>query len=355
MTSPFYVLKKRLLKWVAQFAPGNGLRVRAWRACGYRVGEDVYIGPDVIVIDLLEDPTERLVVGNRVSIAAGVILVTTSDANWSRLNQVIPPVRGKIVIEDDAWLGAGAIILPDVTIGEGAVVGAGAVVTRDVPPYTKVAGIPARPVGRVTPPAGARRQPDPDAPFIHPTAEVSARAHVGRRTRIWHHAQVREGAHIGEECIIGKGVYIGAGVKVGSRVKIQNYALVYEGVTLEEGVFVGPHACFTNDLRPRAINPDGSLKAAADWEIIPTHVGRGAAIGANSTIIAGVTIGPWAMVGAGAVVTRDVPPHALVLGTPARVVGYVCYCGERLTVDEKEGIGVCASCGARIPLTTPEA
>ncbi len=184
--------------------------------------------------------------------------------------------------------------------------------------------------------------------FVHPTAEVSDRAKVGKGTRIWHQAQVREGATIGEACIIGKGVYIGAGVRVGNRVKIQNYALVYEGVTLEDGVFVGPHACFTNDLRPRAINPDGSLQSAADWDIVPTHVGRGASIGANSTIIAGVRIGAWAMVGAGAVVTRDVPPHALVVGNPARIVGYVCYCGEKLQVDEASGTGVCPKCGAVI-------
>ncbi len=184
--------------------------------------------------------------------------------------------------------------------------------------------------------------------FVHPTADVSPEAKIGESTRIWHQAQVREGAVIGQECIIGKGAYIGAGVRVGDRVKIQNYALVYEGVTLEDGVFVGPHACFTNDLHPRAINPDGTLQRAEDWEIIPTHVGRGASIGANSTIIAGVHIGEWAMVGAGAVVTKDVPPHALVVGTPARVVGYVCYCGQRLSVDEETGIGVCEECGIQI-------
>lgn len=191
---------------------------------------------------------------------------------------------------------------------------------------------------------------DKGAPYIHPTADVSPQAHIGARTRIWHHAQVREGAYVGEECIIGKGVYIGAGVHVGNRVKVQNYALVYEGVTLEDGVFVGPHACFTNDLRPRAINPDGTLQSADDWEIVPTHVGKGASIGANSTIIAGVRIGEWAMVGAGAVVTHDVPPHALVVGTPARVVGYVCYCGEKLVLSEDGREGVCPVCGAHITL-----
>ncbi len=186
--------------------------------------------------------------------------------------------------------------------------------------------------------------------YIHPTADVSPKAHIGAHTRVWHQAQIREGARVGEECIIGKGVYIGAGVHVGNRVKIQNYALVYEGVTLEDGVFVGPHACFTNDLRPRAINPDGSLQSAADWEIVSTHVGYGASIGANSTIIAGVRIGEWAMVGAGAVVTRDVPRHALVIGAPARVVGYVCYCGEKLVLNEDGSEGTCPVCGAHIRL-----
>ena len=347
MTSVGWKVRKKVLKWLAQMLPGNGLRVRALRGCGYSVGKDVYVGPNVIIIDQLEEREGRLSIGDRVSIAAGAIFVTTSDPNWSRLGEVIPPLRGQITVETDAWIGAGAIILPNVTIGEGAIVGAGAVVTRDVPPYTKVAGIPARVVGSVTPPEGARKRPDPDAPRIHPTADVSPKAHIGKRTRVWHQVQIREGAAVGEECIIGKGVYIGADVHVGNRVKIQNYALVYEGVTLEDGVFVGPHACFTNDFYPRAINPDGSLQSASDWHIVPTHVGRGASIGANSTIIAGVRIGPWAMVGAGAVVTKDVPAHALVVGTPARVVGYVCYCGHRLEVDE-QGIGVCKACGARI-------
>ncbi len=338
---------KRLCKTLAQHVPGNGLRVRLWRACGFHIGRDVYIAEGLIVVEILEDFSEKLVIGDRVSIAPRVTLITSSDANWSRLNEVIPPVRGRIVIEDDAWIGAGAIIMPNVTVGEGAVVGAGAVVTRDVPPYTKVAGVPARPIGTISPPPGARQAPPGDAPFIHPTAEVSASAHIGPRTRIWHHAQVREKAVIGAECIIGKGVYIGAGVRVGHRVKVQNYALVYEGVTLEDGVFVGPHACLTNDRHPRAVTPDGTLQTAADWEIQPIHVGRGASIGAHATVIAGVTIGEWAMVAAGAVVTRDVPPHALVMGVPARVVGFVCACGARLKLTGS-GTGMCPACGRTV-------
>jgi len=132
---------------------------------------------------------------------------------------------------------------------------------------------------------------------IHPSAEVSEKAIIGDGTSIWHHCQVREGAQIGRNCILGKGVYIDAGVVIGDHVKIQNYVSVYDGVTLEDGVFVGPHVCFTNDMRPRAINPDGSLKAADDWVLSKTLIMRGAALGANSTIRCGVTVGQWAMVG----------------------------------------------------------
>src|SRR5215469_1799844 len=175
--------------------------------------------------------------------------------------------------------------------------------------------------------------------YVHPGAEVSADAHVGAGTRIWRQTQVREHAHIGESCVIGKGVYIGAGVHIGSNVKIQNHVSVFEGVTLEDGVFVGPHVCFTNDLLPRAITPEGKLKSADDWEITPTLVKYGASIGAGSVIICGITIGEFALIGAGSVVTRDVPPHALVFGNPARQHGYVCRCARRLAkLCEQDGI-----------------
>lgn len=165
---------------------------------------------------------------------------------------------------------------------------------------------------------------------IHPTAEVSDKAHLGEGSSVWHQAQVREGASIGINCIISKGVYIDAGVTIGDNVKIQNYVSVYHGVTIEDGVFVGPHVCFTNDLRPRAINPDGSLKSADDWVLSLTLIRRGAALGANSTIRCGITIGEWAMVGAGSVVTSNVPAHGLVWGNPSRLHGFVCYCGGKL-------------------------
>ncbi|MCI0521098.1 MAG: N-acetyltransferase [Chloroflexi bacterium] len=187
---------------------------------------------------------------------------------------------------------------------------------------------------------------------IHPTAEVSDKTTIGEGSSIWHHAQVREGAVIGEKCIIGKGVYIDAGVSLGKHVKIQNYVSVYHGVTIEDGVFVGPHVCFTNDMRPRAVNPDGSLKAADDWILSTTLIRRGAALGANSTIRCGITIGEWAMVGSGSVVTRDVPAYGLVFGNPARLHGFVCPCGTELEkradpASDGEVAAQCPKCGGQ--------
>ncbi len=179
---------------------------------------------------------------------------------------------------------------------------------------------------------------------IHPTADVSSNAMIGDATSVWHHAQIREGAIIGQECIIGKGVYIDAGVIIGDRVKIQNYVSVYHGVTIEDGVFVGPHVCFTNDLHPRAVNPDGSLKAADDWVLSQTLVRLGAALGANSTIVCGTEIGAWAMVGSGSVVTRDVPNYGLVFGNPARLHGFVCPCGSRLGLTQKREMDLLMAC-----------
>ena len=166
--------------------------------------------------------------------------------------------------------------------------------------------------------------------FAHPTADVSPKATIGDGTRIWHHCQVREDAVIGQNCILSKGVYIDGGVSIGDNVKIQNGVSIYHGVTLEDGVFCGPHCVFTNDKQPRAINPDGTLKSATDWLVSTTLVRLGASIGAHATIVCGVTIGRWAMIGAGAVVTHDVPDYALMYGNPARLHGFVCPCGEKL-------------------------
>jgi acetyltransferase-like isoleucine patch superfamily enzyme len=167
--------------------------------------------------------------------------------------------------------------------------------------------------------------------MIHPTADVDPRAQIGDGTKIWHHAQVRENAQIGRNCILGKGVFVDFGVRIGDNCKLQNYALIYHGAELEDGVFMGPHASLLNDKLPRAITPDGILKTDADWQTGRVLVRRGASIGAGALVVPDVTIGEFALVGAGAVVTRDVPSFALALGNPARLVGHVCMCGRKLT------------------------
>ncbi|HYT00839.1 MAG TPA: acyltransferase [Thermoplasmata archaeon] len=157
---------------------------------------------------------------------------------------------------------------------------------------------------------------------VHRTAEVSPEATIGEGTAVWHWAQIREGARVGRRCNIGKDVYIDTAVVVGDDCKIQNFASIYRGVTVGDRVFIGPHACFTNDNYPRAVSPD--------WKVVPTRVEDGVSIGANSTILCGITIGRFAMVAAGAVVTKDVPPHVLVAGVPAKPIGWVCECGRPL-------------------------
>lgn len=164
----------------------------------------------------------------------------------------------------------------------------------------------------------------------HPTADVSERAVVGAGTRVWARSHIREGAVIGERCIVGEGVYVDADVRIGNDVKIQNGALLYRKLTLADGVFVGPNVCFTNDRYPRAVTPDGRLKGNDDWSPEETRVERGASLGAGALILPGIRIGEWAMVGAQALVTRDVPAYALVVGSPAKQEGWVCPCGLRL-------------------------
>jgi acetyltransferase-like isoleucine patch superfamily enzyme len=182
------------------------------------------------------------------------------------------------------------------------------------------------------------------ANFIHPTAEVNPSVTLGEGTMVWNFVQIREKVTIGKLCTFGKGVYVDANVCIGNRVKVQNNASIFHGVTLEDGVFIGPHVCFTNDLYPRAINPDLSTREPTDWLVMPTRVCFGAAIGANSTIRCGVTIGKWAMVGAGSVVTNDVPAYGLVFGAPAALRGHVCPCGQRLNA-----VGTCGKCGFKLP------
>ena len=181
--------------------------------------------------------------------------------------------------------------------------------------------------------------------FFHPSADVSSSATIGTNVRIWHQAQVREEAFIGDNCIIGKNVYVDKGVVIGKNCKIQNNSSVYHGVTLEDGVFVGPHCVFTNDRWPRAINSDGSLKTDSDWEESKTLIKEGASLGARTVVVPGIIIGRFAMVGAGSVVTKNVPDFALVYGNPARLAGWVCTCGRKLDEGNSAGndCGVCLS------------
>jgi UDP-2-acetamido-3-amino-2,3-dideoxy-glucuronate N-acetyltransferase len=188
--------------------------------------------------------------------------------------------------------------------------------------------------------------------YIHPSAEVSPQATVGDGTRIWHQAQVREGAVIGRNCILGKDVYVDFDVVIGSNVKIQNGCSVYHGATLEDGVFLGPGVILTNDRLPRAISPDGSLKPDSDWKPGTILVKRGASLGARVVVLPDVMIGAFALVGAGGVVTRDVPDNGLAVGHPARLVGFVCPCGARLRETKPTRHQVWASCSRCHATTT---
>ena len=194
---------------------------------------------------------------------------------------------------------------------------------------------------------------DPSA-RVHASADLEADVSVGPRTSIWNRAQVRTGARIGAECIIGRDAFIDEGVVIGNRVKIQNAALVYHGVTVEDGVFIGPNAILTNDRFPRAITATGELARADDWVVSPIRLRTGASIGAGAVVVAGTTVGRFATVGAGAVITRDVPDHALVAGNPARRLGWVCACGQRLVnatgrpvAGDASGAAACPACAAR--------
>lgn len=178
--------------------------------------------------------------------------------------------------------------------------------------------------------------------MIHPSADVSPNAQIGAGTRIWNEAQVREGACLGSDCTVGKGSYVDHDVSIGDRVKIQNHVSIFHGVTIEDGAFIGPHVTFTNDLHPRAVQPDGAVRGDDDWRVILTLVREGASIGAGAVVVCGITIGRWAMVGAGAIVTRDVPDQGLVFGNPAELMGWVCLCGHRL--DRQDGAWRCPEC-----------
>ncbi len=186
----------------------------------------------------------------------------------------------------------------------------------------------------------------PDAVYVHPTAEVSEKATIGAGTSIWHQAQVRDGAVIGKECILGKGVYIDKDVRIGDRCKLQNGGFVFHGFELETGVFLGPGVMLLNDKHPRAINPDGTLKSDSDWVASKGVVEYGAAVGGGSVILPGVRIGRMALVGSGAVVTRDVPERGIVVGNPARLRGFACDCGHSLARSDPASLTYgCSECG----------
>ena len=167
-----------------------------------------------------------------------------------------------------------------------------------------------------------------DTPFG--SSNVSLLANIHPTVKIWRNVSIRENAQIDENCIIGQGAYVGVGVKIGRNCKIQNNALIYESAIIEDGVFIGPAVVLTNDHFPRAVNSDGTIKSSSDWSATGVIVRTGASIGANSVCVAPISIGEWSMIGSGSVVTKDVPPHALIVGNPARQIGWVGKSGQKL-------------------------
>jgi UDP-2-acetamido-3-amino-2,3-dideoxy-glucuronate N-acetyltransferase len=172
--------------------------------------------------------------------------------------------------------------------------------------------------------------------YVDPTAIIDNNVSVGSGTKVWHFVHIMEGTKIGKKCIIADYVYVGREVKIGNNVKLENRATIYEGVTIEDKVFVGPHVTFTNDPYPRSFNKE--------WEIVPTHVKIGSSLGARTVVVCGVTIGKYAVIGAGSVVTENIPDHALAYGNPARIRGFVCRCGRKLETVKKKKDDVTMKC-----------
>ena len=185
--------------------------------------------------------------------------------------------------------------------------------------------------------------------YIHPTAVVERTATIGADTKVWHFVHIRENAEIGRKCVLGHSVYIGKGVKIGNHVKLENRANIYQGVKIEDNAFIGPHVTFTNDPYPRS--------SSTNWTITPTLVKKGASIGAGTIVICGVTIGAHAMIGAGSTVTRDIPPHAMAYGNPAKIKGFVCKCGRPLKKGEERQRDIlmkCSFCNQKYEIPTED-
>jgi len=185
--------------------------------------------------------------------------------------------------------------------------------------------------------------------YVDPTAIIDKEVSIGSGSKVWHFVHIMEDTKIGKECVLADYVYVGRGVNIGNNVKIENRATVYEGVTIEDNVFVGPHVTFTNDPYPRSFN--------TDWKILQTLVKEGSSIGARTVIVCGNTIGEYSVVGAGSVVTKNIPPHALAYGNPARIRGFVCRCGRKLETKEKKikyVVMLCPVCNEKYKIATED-
>lgn len=180
---------------------------------------------------------------------------------------------------------------------------------------------------------------------IHSTAYVSKDVKIGKGTLIWHHAQIRERVVVGSNCVIAKGVYLDKDIQLGNNVRIQNYASLYHFTIVEDDVFIGPYVCITNDKIPRAASPAGKPKKYGEWEIGKTVIKKGASLGAGTIVLPGLTIGKYALIGAGSLVTKNILPQTLVYGSPAKIEGYVCKCGTIISKGKvKPKVLFCEKC-----------
>lgn len=186
--------------------------------------------------------------------------------------------------------------------------------------------------------------------FVDKSADIDPRAKIGEGTKIWNNAQVREYAVIGKNCMIGKDVYIDHHVVVGDNCKIQNQALLYNRLEIGNNVFIGPQVCFANDRNPRAVGASSQAKKSRNWNVGRIRVKEGASVGAGSILIPNITIGKWAMIGAGSVVTKDISDYELVFGSPAIVRGYVCQCGKKISKPIKNNLYICKHRGHKISI-----